>query len=66
MADVDYAWVMRMTFVLTIVAGAPVVALSSAFVELPTWTERATFALRAGALVWFLTAVGTFLYARRQ
>lgn len=66
MADLDYAWVMRTTFVVTIVAGAPAVALLSAFAELPTWAERATFALRVGALVWFLTAVGTYLYARRQ
>jgi hypothetical protein len=34
--------------------------------DLPTWSARATFALRVGAVVWILTAVGVFLYARRR
>ena len=63
---VDYGWVMQTTFVLTIVVGAPLVAVLSAGVDLPTWTARATFALRVGAVVWILTAVGVFLYARRR
>jgi hypothetical protein len=63
---VDYGWVMQTTFVLTIVVGAPLVALLSTGVDLPTWTARATFALRVGAVVWMLTAVGVFLYARRR
>ena len=63
---VDYGWVMQTTFVLTIVVGAPVVAVLSTGADLPTWTARATFALRVGAVVWILTAVGVFLYARRR
>ena len=62
---VDYGWVMQTTFVLTIVFGAPLVALLSTGVDLPTWSARATFALRMGAVVWIVTAVGVFLYARR-
>ena len=63
---VDYGWVMQATFVLTIVVGAPVVAVLSAFYALPTWTARVSFAVRVGAVVWLFTAVGTFLYARRS
>jgi hypothetical protein len=63
---VDYGWVMQVTFVVTIVVGAPLVALASVFFDLATWTERATFAVRVGALVWFCTAVLVFLYERRQ
>lgn len=63
---VDYGWVMQTTFVVTIVVGAPLVALASLFVELSTWSQWASFAIRVGAVVWFLTAVGVFLYERRQ
>jgi hypothetical protein len=63
---VDYGWVMQTTFVLTIVVGAPVVAVLSTGTTLPTWSARATFALRMGAVVWLLTAAGVFLYARRH
>ncbi len=63
---VDYGWVMQTTFVLTIVVGAPVVAVLSIPASLPTWGSRATFALRVGAVVWFVVAVGVYLYARRQ
>ncbi|MHB9286593.1 DUF5822 domain-containing protein [Halobacteriales archaeon Cl-PHB] len=62
---VDYGWVMQTTFVLTIVAGAPVVAVLSLLVSLPTWGARATFAIRVGAVVWLVTAVSVYLYARR-
>jgi hydrogenase/urease accessory protein HupE len=62
----DYAWVMRTTFVLTIVVGAPVVALLSLGATLPSWESRATFAVEVGAAVWFITAVAVFLYDRRQ
>lgn len=61
---VDYAWVMQMTFVLTIVVGAPVVALLSLFVALPTWESWVGFAVRVGAAVWFVTALAVFAYAR--
>lgn len=63
---VDFGWVMQTTFVLTIVVGAPVVAIASTAVSLPTWTAKAGFAVRVGALVWFLTAIVVFLYARQR
>ena len=62
---VDYGWVMQVTFVLTILAGAPVVAVLSLSTPLPTWEARAAFAIRVGAVVWILVAVGVYLYARR-
>ena len=62
---VDYGWVMQTTFVLTIVVGAPVVAVLSAFVTLDSWGARAAFAVRVGAPIWFTTAVAVALYARR-
>jgi hypothetical protein len=63
---IDYGWVMQVTFVVTIIVGAPLVAVASAFVELSSWGERATFAIRVGAVVWFVTAFGLYLYASRQ
>ncbi|WP_229109677.1 DUF5822 domain-containing protein [Halapricum desulfuricans] len=63
---VDYGWVMQVTFVATIVVGAPVVAVASAFVDLASWGARAAFAIRVGAVVWFVTAVGVYGYARRR
>jgi hypothetical protein len=63
---VDYGWVMQTTFVLTIVVGAPVVAGLSGFVELPTWGQRANFAVRVGAVVWLCITVAVYLYARSQ
>ncbi|WP_435128953.1 DUF5822 domain-containing protein [Halobaculum sp. D14] len=63
---VDYGWVMQTTFVVTIVVGAPLVAALSTQVALPTWSARAAFAIRVGAVVWFLTAVGAFLYEKRR
>lgn len=62
---VDFAWVMQVTFVVTIVVGAPLVALASLWVTLPTWGEKAVFAVRVGAVVWFVTALVVYLYARR-
>jgi hypothetical protein len=62
---VDYGWVMQVTFVVTILLGAPVVALASTAVTLPTWGARAGFVLRVGAVVWIVVAVGAFLYAKR-
>lgn len=63
---VDFGWVMQTTFVVTIVAGAPLVAALSLLVQLSTWGARASFAVRVGAVVWFCTAVGVYLYARKQ
>ncbi|MFT4882880.1 MAG: hypothetical protein ACI8U4_000376 [Natronomonas sp.] len=61
---VDYGWVMQTTFVLTIVVGAPVIAVLSVFVTLPTWGQRVEFAVRVGAVVWICIGVPVFLYAR--
>jgi len=62
---VDYGWVMQTTFVLTVLVGAPAVGLLSIGRTLPTWTERAVFAVRVGALVWIVVAVAVYGYARR-
>jgi len=63
---VDFGWVMQVTFVLTIVVGAPVVALLSTQVALPDWGSRVSFAIRVGAPVWVMTGLCVYLYARRQ
>jgi len=63
---IDYGWVMQVTFILTILVGAPVVALLSVLAAPPTWTDRAAFAVQVGAPVWFITAVSVYAYARRQ
>jgi hypothetical protein len=63
---VDYGWVMQTTFVVTIAVGAPVVAALSVFYSLPTWTARASFAVRVGAIVWFLTAIAVFFYEKQN
>ena len=63
---VDYGWVMQVTFVATIVVGAPVVALLSTQVALPDWGARVSFAVRVGAVVWLLTGLSVYLYARRH
>ncbi|PSP72786.1 peptidoglycan-binding protein [Halobacteriales archaeon QS_3_64_16] len=57
---------MQTTFVLTILLGAPIVALASIPATLPTWEARASFAIRVGAIVWLVVAIGAFLYARRE
>lgn len=61
----DYGWIMQVTFVTTIVLGAPIVAGLSLLTRLPTWEARVVFAIRVGAVVWLLTAVTVYLYARR-
>ncbi len=63
---VDFGWVMQVTFVVTIAVGAPVVALLSTRVALPDWGARAAFAVRVGAVVWLLTAVAVYAYARSE
>lgn len=59
---VDYGWVMQMTFVVTVTAGAVLVAALSAFVTLPTWGARASFAIRVGAVIWIVTALAAYYY----
>ncbi|MFB6160692.1 MAG: DUF5822 domain-containing protein [Haloferacaceae archaeon] len=56
---------MQVTFVVTILVGAPVVAALATTTTLPTWSSRAGFAVRVGAVVWILVAVPTYVYARR-
>jgi hypothetical protein len=63
---VDFGWVMQTTFVLTIVVGAPVVTLLSTQATLPDWGARAAFAVRVGAVVWVLTGLSVYFYARKQ
>lgn len=63
---VDYAWVMQMTFVITIAAGAPIVAALSINADLASWSARAEFALRVGAVIWFITSTGLYIYAKRR
>lgn len=63
---IDYGWVMQVTFILTIIVGAPVVALLSTLVSLPTWSDRALFAMQVAAPVWFVTAISVWAYARWQ
>ena len=63
---IDFGWIMQTTFVLTIVLGAPLVALLSFAATLPTWASRVSFAVRVGAVVWIVTAVCVYLYARRR
>lgn len=57
---------MQTTFVATIVVGAPLVALLSLGADLPTWSAKASFAVRVGALVWFVVALAVYGYARRR
>jgi len=57
---------MQVTFVATILVGAPLVAILSLFFQLPTWESRVGFAARVGALVWFVTALVVYGYARRS
>jgi len=63
---VDFGWVMQVTFVATIVVGVPLVAVLSLSATLPTWGDRATFAIRVGAPIWFVTMVLAYAYERRQ
>jgi hypothetical protein len=62
---VDYGWVMQVTFVTTILVGAPIVAVLSIGADLPTWGSRAEFAIRVGAVIWLLVALSVFAYAKR-
>lgn len=63
---VDFGWVMQVTFVTTILVGSPIVALLSTQVTLPDWGAMASFAIRVGAVVWVLTGIAVYLYARKK
>lgn len=60
----DFGWIMQVTFILTIVVGAPTIAILSIPATLPTWGERVEFAIRVGAVVWLVTALAVFVYAK--
>lgn len=62
---VDYTWVMQVTFILSLAVGVPVIAGLSIFVSLPTWGQRATFAVQVGAVIWLAIALLVFGYAKR-
>ncbi|WP_435193923.1 DUF5822 domain-containing protein [Natronomonas sp. EA1] len=64
--EVDFGWVMQTTFVVTIVVGAPIVALLSVPFDLPTWNAKAGFAIRVGAVIWILVALSVYGYARKR
>ncbi|MFB6147177.1 MAG: DUF5822 domain-containing protein [Halobacteriaceae archaeon] len=57
---------MQVTFVLAVVLGGPAVAALSLGRRLPTWESRLLFAIRTGAVVWFLIGAAVYLYARRR
>lgn len=63
---IDYGWIMQVTFITSIVVGAPLVAALSTGVELQTWTERAQFAVGVGSGLWFVVAGSLYVYARRN
>ena len=63
---IDYGWIMQVTFITTIVAGTPIVAVLSLFATLPTWSDRAVFTIRVGAFVWLVTLLTVYFYARRR
>jgi hypothetical protein len=60
----DYTWLLQVTFVLTIIGGAPVIAILAVGRDLSTWSARATFAIRYGAVIWLLTGLAVYAYAR--
>lgn len=61
---VDHTWVMQVTFVVTLAVGVPLIVGLSTRANLQTWGARAGFAVRVGALVWLLTALFVYGYAR--
>ena len=63
---IDYAWIMQVTFVLTILIGAPVLAIGSIWVDLPTWSARAQFAVAFGSVIWILIGTAVFIAAARR
>lgn len=61
---VDYGWVVQVTFVVSILVGFPVAALLAIGTDLPTWTARATFAVRVAAVVWLVVGLSVLAYAK--
>jgi hypothetical protein len=56
--------VIQVTILTTSDVVAPIVAAAAAFVDLPDWPSRAAFAVRVGAVVWLVTALGVYGVAR--
>lgn len=63
---IDYGWILQVTFIASIVVGAPLVAILSIPVTLDTWPERARFAAGIGSMVWFFVGIAVYLYARHS
>ena len=63
---VDFGWVMEVTFVVTVLVGAPIVAIGSLLFDIGGWTDRLVYATTVAAAVWFVTAVVVYGYARRR
>ena len=61
---IDYGWVMQVTFITTIIVGAPLLAILSTAFTLNTWGERVEFAVGFGALLWFCIAIAVYAFAR--
>lgn len=61
---IDFGWILQVTFVVTILIGAPIVGFLATFQTLDSWSARATFAIQIGAAIWFLTAIIVYAYAR--
>lgn len=64
--SVDYGWVMEVTFILTVLVGTPIVVVGSLWFDPSGWTGRIVYATTVGAAIWFATAVGVYVYARRR
>lgn len=62
--SVDFGWVMEVTFIVTVLLGAPIVALGGLWFEIEGWNARIIFATTVAAAVWFITAIGVYAYAR--
>ncbi len=60
-AGVDHTRILQQTFVVTVVIGAPALAIGSLFVDLPTWSARAAYAGTFGGSLWLGTALALYL-----
>lgn len=55
---------MEVTFVVTVLVGAPLIGLTSFLVDLEGWRGRVVYATTLAAAVWLVTAVVVYGYAR--
>lgn len=63
-AAIDFRRLFELTFIITVIVGTPLIALSALFVELPDFETRVVYATTIAAAVWLVTAV--VLYARAR